>query len=262
MKCIALLVAISAFTPGAVFVTQDSGRRPVVAAVFAHPDDETIVAPILRRYAREGAADVYLVLATNGDKGTRITKIPAGEALGRARAQEARCVAERLRINPPILLDLGDGVLAVPANLRRLQSEIARVLKELRPNVVLTWGPEGLDGHPDHRIVGDVVTEIVQGLQDAVAPTLYYPGFPPDRAAAVPELPFSKTPTLDRFLTVRVPFESQDFDAAWSAFACHETQYTQEERDTARPQVNRLLNGRVYLRPAFAREEPRSDILR
>jgi len=257
-SAVALSIATVVSPPAAVAQT---ASRPALVAVFAHPDDEIAVGPLLARYAREGA-DVRVVFATNGEKGTRITAIPAGDALGRARALEAACSAQRLGIKPPILLNLGDGVLAVPANLRRLEAETARVLKELQPRSVVTWGAEGLDGHPDHRIVGAVVTEIVQGWTGGEPPPLYYPGFPPDRTAAVPDSPFARTPTLDRFLTVRIPFEPRDVDAAQSAFDCHESQYTREERDRSRPRMNQLRNGHIYLRPAFAHEARRSDLFR
>lgn len=264
-RIIRLLAVIGAFVVASVaspsvFIAQNASR-PVLVAIFAHPDDEIPVGPLLARYAREGA-DVHLVLATNGDKGAGVSKIPTGDALGRARAQEAMCSAERLGIHPPILLDLGDGTLAVAANLKRLETDITRVLLELTPGVVLTWGAEGLDGHPDHRIVGALVTQILQGWPGGDPPTLYYPGFPPDRTAAVPESSFSRTPTLDRYLTARIPFELRDFDAAWSAFACHETQYTQQVRDAAYPQIAKLLNGRISLRPSFAQSPSRTDLFR
>jgi LmbE family N-acetylglucosaminyl deacetylase len=235
--------------------------RPRLVAIFAHPDDESAVGPLLARYARE-RIDVHLVLATNGDRGSGVSKMPAGEALGRARAEEAMCSAQRLRINPPILLNLGDGTLAIPTTLRRLETEIARVLKDLAPSAVVTWGGEGLDGHPDHRIVGAVVTEIVQGWPDGDPPPLFYPGFPEDRAAVVPDSPFSRTPALQRFLTVRVPFEPQDFEATSSSFACHQTQFTQQQREAGLTRLMKLLNGSVYLRPAFAQQVRWTDIFR
>jgi LmbE family N-acetylglucosaminyl deacetylase len=256
---IATLALVAPLTLAPLLAAQ-RGERRVLVAVFAHPDDEIVVGPMLARYAR-GGIDVRLVLATNGEKGTRITRIPAGDALGRARAREAICSAERLGISRPILLDLGDGTLGVAANTRRLHGETVRVLKELDPFAVITWGGEGLDGHPDHRIVGAVVTAVLQGWADGDPPALYYPGFPPDRAAAVPESPFAQAPTLDRFLTVRIPVEPQDIDAAGLAFACHETQYTPVERERGFAQLVRLLNGYVYLRPAFARDAPRADIM-
>ena len=55
-------------------------RRPVVA-IFAHPDDERVIAPLLSRLAREGR-ETHLVIATDGSKGvTLFARIPAGEAL-------------------------------------------------------------------------------------------------------------------------------------------------------------------------------------
>ena len=234
---------------------------PRLVAIFAHPDDESAIGPLLARYARE-RIDVRMVLATNGDRGSGVSKIPAGEALGRVRAEEAMCSAERLGIKPPILLNLGDGTLAVSATLRRLEAEIARLLKELAPSAVVTWGGEGLDGHPDHRIVGAVVTEIVQGWPDGNPPPLFYPGFPRDRAAIVPDSPFSRMPTLQRFLTVRVPFEPQDFEATSSSFACHQTQFTQQQREAGLMRLMKLLNGSVYLRPAFAQQVQWTDIFR
>jgi LmbE family N-acetylglucosaminyl deacetylase len=241
-------------------VAQNPGN-PRLVAIFAHPDDEIAVGPMLARYAREGV-DVRLVLATSGDRGSGVSKMPPGETLGRARAHEAMCSTERLGISPPILLDLGDGTLAMPATLRRLEAEVARVLKELAPGAVVTWGGEGLDGHPDHRIVGAVVTEIVQGWPDGDPPPLFYPGFPRNRAVAVPDSSFSRTPTLARFLTVQVPFEPRDFDATSSAFACHQTQYTRQQRDTGLAQLMKLLNGSFYLRPAFAEQARWNDVFR
>ena len=257
---LAVAVGVSVVVPSCIAVAQNTDRTRLVV-VFAHPDDESAVGPMLARYAREGI-DVRLVLATNGDRGRGITDIPAGEALGRVREQEAMCAAERLGISPPILLNLGDGTLAEPTTLRRLEAEIARVLKELAPTAVVTWGGEGLDGHPDHRIVGAVVTEIVQGWPEGNPPPLFYPGFPLDRAAIVPDSPFSRTPTLQRLLTVRVPFEPQDFEATSSAFACHQTQYTQQRQEAGLARLMKLLNGSVYLRPAFAQQVEWTDIFR
>ncbi|MBI3050327.1 MAG: PIG-L family deacetylase [Acidobacteria bacterium] len=81
-----MFVAASVASPPVVIA--QSSSRPVLVAIFAHPDDEIAVGPLLARYAREGA-DVRLVLATSGDKGTRITnipsRVPAGAHGGRAR---------------------------------------------------------------------------------------------------------------------------------------------------------------------------------
>ena len=117
-------------------------------AIFSHPDDETVIAPLLARYAREGAS-VHLVIATDGRLGTNPWGLPPGDELAAARAEEARCSCRELGVQPPILLGIHDQ--GVVAELEHLAVEITRLWTELQPDVVITWGPEGLYGHPDHR---------------------------------------------------------------------------------------------------------------
>jgi LmbE family N-acetylglucosaminyl deacetylase len=131
-------------------------------AVVAHPDDETIVSPALARYAREGAR-VYVVIATDGRKGVSAhAGIPAGDSLATVRAGEARCSARELGVQPPVLLGLEDaglaGISPWPGEiLDRLAKRLEALFADLRPDAVITWGPEGGYGHADHRLVGDVV---------------------------------------------------------------------------------------------------------
>src|SRR5687768_12416335 len=70
---------------------QQSGRS--VVAVFAHPDDERIVGPLLARYAREGHR-VYLVIATDGRKGTPARRHPC-RGLARCSAAERSALRDR-----------------------------------------------------------------------------------------------------------------------------------------------------------------------
>src|SRR5687768_2626332 len=80
-----------------VTVSPTSPRSAIAArtlvAVFAHPDDESIVSPALAHYARHGTR-VYVVIATDGRKGVaKHAGIPAGDSLATVRAGEARCSA-------------------------------------------------------------------------------------------------------------------------------------------------------------------------
>src|SRR6476661_2983500 len=92
----------AAVVPGAGETNAPGGHARTLLAVFAHPDDETLVAPVLSRYAREGA-HVVLVIATDGRRGAADwTGVPAGDSLATVRASEARCSARALGIEPPI----------------------------------------------------------------------------------------------------------------------------------------------------------------
>src|SRR5687768_9035862 len=155
------LLLLAALLPRAA-AAQGSPRT--IMAVFAHPDDERIVGPLLARFAREGHR-VHWVIATDGSKGVRdYAGIPAGPALAAARAEESRCAATRMGIPAPTMLGLEDGGLASFDALGRLRREVARIVEEVRPQAILTIGPEGGTGHPDHRLLGNVATEAVQGL--------------------------------------------------------------------------------------------------
>lgn len=241
-------------------VAQAGGRT--LLAVFAHPDDERIAGPLLARYAREGHR-VHLVIATDGSKGvTDHAGIPAGAGLAEVRAREARCAADRLGILPPTLLGLEDGGLASFSSLGRLREELTRLVDTLRPDALITIGPEGGTGHPDHRLVGNVVTEVVQGLATPRPPALYYASLPAERMRSAPPARPAVTAIPERHLSVRVPFTPRDLRAAEAAFHCHASQYTEAQRDA----VNRMLAhgfaGRVHLRPWNGPGERRGEILR
>src|SRR6266540_6002529 len=92
-------------SPASAAASSTAAARTLVA-VFAHPDDETIVSPALAYYARQGAR-VYVVIATDGRKGvSKHAGIPAGDSLATVRAGEARCSARELGVQPPILFGL------------------------------------------------------------------------------------------------------------------------------------------------------------
>src|SRR5262245_1068600 len=101
-------------------------RRPMLA-VFAHPDDERVIGPMLSRFGREGR-ELHLVIATDGSKGVREhAGIPAGKPLAAERAKEAQCATKRLGVRELHMLGLEDGGLASFEALGRLRNELARL---------------------------------------------------------------------------------------------------------------------------------------
>jgi LmbE family N-acetylglucosaminyl deacetylase len=230
----------------AVLAVETASAQKTLVAVFAHPDDERIVAPILTRYAREGH-HVYLVVATDGAKGvTAHANIPAGDSLAAVRAAETRCASAALGIRSPILLRHPDAGLASFAVLASLRSDLERLIRELRPDAILTFGPEGGTGHPDHRLVGDVVTGIVQA--SAADIPLYYPGLPLERMTDAPPAQPTLRLIAERHLNVRIPYSSDDFDAAVRAYICHRSQYTEEQARANMRYVQHGFRGAVHLR--------------
>ena len=222
-----------------------------LVAIFAHPDDESIVSPALARYAREGTK-VYVIIATDGRKGvSQHARIPAGDSLATVRAGEARCSASALGAQPTMLLGFEDAGLSVGSPwpgepLDRLGKRIETALRELRPDAVITWGPEGGYGHADHRLVGNVVTQVFQSGAVAESTKLYYVGFLADRLAQSQRwFGMRIYPTSPALLSARIAYEEQDRVAARRALACHRSQATEQQMNESFGTLEQLWQGEV-----------------
>lgn len=236
----------------------------VLLAVFAHPDDETVVAPVLARYAREGA-EVYVVYATAGEHGGRQHfTIPPNTTLGRVRQLEAECACRELGIKPPIFLGLEDGSLGQFTNppgklLRELTSKLLKVFDDLRPNAIVTWGPDGGYGHPDHRLVQDAVTQLVQS--GATSSHLYYFGISHEQLKRDSSAFSGFFPTDARYLTVHVSFTDADLAAARRSFACHQSQFAGETVVQLDRFLTQAWSGQASFRPWFG-DRPGDDLFK
>jgi LmbE family N-acetylglucosaminyl deacetylase len=249
-----VVTAIAVMMLLAVCSVEGHDAPRTLVAVFAHPDDEGPAAPILARYAREGAR-VYLVIATDGAQGGVHTPIPRGPELARVRSDEARCAADALNIHPPILLGFPDAELGNyaedPVRLFRLTQQLQQELERLRPDAVLTWGPDGATGHPDHRLVSTIVTQLAQAGAPGVPERLFYVSIPvegmrllnPARAEAAFLVPLAK------YFTMRIAFTPADADAARLAMACHRTQFATDVVQRVFELQKQVWNGTISLVP-------------
>ena len=243
LTAVLLLVSITFLPTQAAAQAQ----RPLLA-VFAHPDDERVIGPLLSRLARNGR-ETHLVIATDGSKGTRDhAGIPAGAPLAAARKLESECAANRLGVRHLHLLGLSDGEVASFANLGRLRVQLDSIIAQIRPSAIITFGPEGGTGHPDHRLVGNVTSQIVQ--RDSLHRTidLLYASLPTERLRTAPRATPTVNGMAEALLTVRVPFEAQDLVAGRESFACHKTQYTATEMDAINAYLAHAWNGLVWMR--------------
>jgi len=172
-------------------------KRLALLAVFAHPDDESLtMGGTLARYAHAGV-DVSLVCATRGEWGIiSDPTIATRENLAEVREQELRAACRVLGINRLHFLDCPDSDVN-HTDWPEVEERIVRHIRELKPDVVVTFGPDGLYGHPDHIAVSTLTTaafksagessqftaQFEQGLGPHRASKLYYAQFPQNLAA-------------------------------------------------------------------------------
>ena len=121
-----------------------------IMAVYAHPDDEAFGSGgTLAKYAAANH-DVYVVTATRGEAGQiSDPELATPAALPDVREQELRCACRVYGVHPPLFLDYVDGQLTI-VNQGQAVARLVRILRELRPEVIITFGPEGIYGHYDH----------------------------------------------------------------------------------------------------------------
>ncbi len=112
----------------------------------AHPDDESFsMGGTLAKYAAEGVR-VVLVSATHGEAG--IPGLSAAET-ARRREAELRAAARTLGVNRLEFLDYMDGEFD-RADEEQVIAKLLEIFRPEDPEMIITFGPDGISGHPDH----------------------------------------------------------------------------------------------------------------
>ena len=139
-----------------------------ILSVWAHPDDEGYCCGAIMAAAAAAGQRVVCVTATRGELGsTDPQRWPPGLALAEVRTKELAASLETLGVTEHIWLDYPDGDCATldPAGpVARLRE----IVEDVRPDTVLTFGPDGGTFHPDHMAVSRWVTAAAEGAATQV----------------------------------------------------------------------------------------------
>lgn len=133
-------------------------RQPRLLAVFAHPDDETFCAGgTLAKHVAAGW-EVMVVSATRGEAGQiRDPFAATRRTLGQVREREFYAACQRLGVRHARVLDYMDGTLHA-VDPYELTGAVVGIIRAFRPEVIITFGPDGAYGHPDHIAIGAATT--------------------------------------------------------------------------------------------------------
>lgn len=137
----------------------------------AHGDDmEFFAGGTIAAFATLGH-DVTVVCATDNDKGSFEL---SPDELRSVRDKELNDAAAILGVKRVITLGYSDGDLAYDAPPRELRGKFMRIIRELKPDIVITWDPHApYEGHPDHRAVATAASE--------AASFAHFPNFYPEQ---------------------------------------------------------------------------------
>jgi N-acetyl-1-D-myo-inositol-2-amino-2-deoxy-alpha-D-glucopyranoside deacetylase len=149
-----------------------------VLAIFAHPDDESLLAGgTLAACAAQGH-EVAILSLTRGEAGPISQPGINRETLGTVRETELRAAATALGVSNVECLGYPDGELSWADGVE-IEADIAGRIEAWRPEVVITFGPEGLYWHPDHIATHNFTTAAIeQAAGVGFAPWVYHVTWP------------------------------------------------------------------------------------
>ena len=217
------------YTSSAIF--QQIKKLTVLASVLyvgAHPDDETAISEVLNKYARLGNK-VFVIIATDGKDGTRVTKIPAGDSLGMLRRKESICGCKTLGVQAPVFLgierlDTKIGTGKYFKEHQRFMDSLRVKIPFINPDIIITAGPDGDTHHSEHIVVSGAVTELLLAEGWAEKYPLYYFAWKKGIESIDPGSYMD-----EQYVNVKVNYTIEDKKKAIEALNCYVTQYTAEE---------------------------------
>lgn len=138
--------------------TSTSPRTGTLLGVWAHPDDEAFLSAALMADARRAGERVVVATATRGEQGTSDPLTWPPDRLAALREREQSRSLAALGVSEHRWLGHHDGELP---EVRRTAAvdQVAGLIDEVRPDTIVTFGPDGMTGHADHRTVSSWVTE-------------------------------------------------------------------------------------------------------
>ena len=248
-------------------------------AILAHPDDESLgFGGALARYASEGI-ETSLICATLGQRGRLHGKPPGDpehpgpERMAAIREVELRKAVAALGIGDLSLLGYMDGAVD-QVDPQTAHAAIAAHLRRVRPQVVITFSPDGAYGHPDHIAVSQFAAAAVMLAADAsfksadgAAPhtvskfyymvsiaaswQVYQDAFK-QLVSLVDGVERQAVPWQDWQVTTIVD-TSAEWERVWSAVSCHDSQVASYEKlKTLSPEQHAALWGKQYFYRVFS----------
>ena len=232
-----------------------SHPSPALLAVLAHPDDETFrPGGTLALLAQRGVR-VDVLTFTYGEAGScGEPPLCTPSELPAMRERELRCACSALGIQPPRLLDYADGHLQ-EADAETMIGHILSIVDEIKPQILLSFGPDGLSGHPDHIAVGQWVVDVFRRAEGINA--LYAIAVPQSLAERLDMRQIHSVPDEAIALTVDV---SSVWETKLAAMRCHATQTSSSPMMSAPAERQRLFFGREYFVRAACRD-PEMDFM-
>lgn len=191
-----------------------ANRRLLIC--FAHPDDESFgLGGAITKWVKEGV-DVYLICATNGDVGTIPDEMKDRfSSIAELRLSELECASAKLGFKEVFKLGykdsgmMGDPTIHDEASLwyqwnhqpQRVTKDVIKIMRQIKPHVVITFNRYGGYGHPDHIAIQQATHKAWDCVSD---PNYDADGLPPYQPQKLYYSAFPKFSLLTRIWSARM----------------------------------------------------------
>ncbi len=222
-------------------------------AIFAHPDDASLRAGGTLALLTHYGVRVHVLAATCGEVGS-CDEIPLGRSYEQCavRKRELQSACAVLGLESPSVLDYRDGHLC-EADPEQLRAQILQIVNAVHPQVMLSFGPDGLSGNPDHILIGKCAAGAYRDAEQVAA--LYTLAVPQSRATRLHMKHVSAVPDANIALRVDV---STVWETKLTAIRCHATSLRASPMMDAPATLQKLFFGTEYF-VRFAVRLPPSD---
>jgi len=193
--------------------------------IFAHPDDESFaLGGTIAKYAEQGV-NITLVAATKGEAG-KAAGICKLEDLGAIREQELHSAAGILGISKVVFLGYRDKEVPIAPPLEIVE-KLVRIIRGVRPQVIITFGADGASGHRDHRAIHHFTQTAIQFAKAPIELDLGKPFTLPRLCYVRPAWRLSADKLQDVDYTISI---SPWAERKWQAILEHKTQQGSRKR--------------------------------
>lgn len=237
LLCFFMVISLCSFIP--------KKSQKTILVVVAHPDDETAFCAALAKFVRLGYK-VQMIVAVDGR--FRIhTKASTPDSAALKNKNESICSCEQLGISKPIFYDLisldrkygaKDGVRDAVESGVRFRDSLKSSILQYQPDLIISFGPDGEYGHPEHIAVSSLITELLLREGWAEKYPLYYFGWPKSLEQGNDGW---VRYVDDTYFNVVVTYNDDDERRAIASINCYSA-FSQAEKDQMREEEQKRKN--------------------
>ena len=158
--------------------TNDIKQLGTILSVWAHPDDESFLAAGILRTAVNNGQKVACVTATRGEAGSQDKQKWPPADLAQIRTDELASALKLLGIKTHFWLNYPDGGCSTAPSSQAVE-QLITIIRDIKPDSILTFGPDGITGHDDHKTVSEWVTSAVDQIKMPI--TVYHAVYTPEQ---------------------------------------------------------------------------------